>query len=98
MMLSWQVLCYAVAAWVVRLPDALPHLLAASRTHCWKPLLLLLLLLLLLQGHAARVTSVAFDEELIVSGDTSSIVKLWGMDDLRCRYVQVVHCPSASVQ
>lgn len=38
-----------------------------------------------LQGHAARVMSVAFDEELIVSGDTSSIVKLWGMDDLRCR-------------
>lgn len=38
-----------------------------------------------LQGHPGRVTCVAFDDSLLVSGCAASVVKLWSMDDLRCR-------------
>ncbi|KAG2429919.1 hypothetical protein HXX76_010699, partial [Chlamydomonas incerta] len=38
-----------------------------------------------LQGHPGRVTAVAFDDQLLVSGCTGSVVKLWSMDELKCK-------------
>ncbi|EFJ47152.1 hypothetical protein VOLCADRAFT_92304 [Volvox carteri f. nagariensis] len=38
-----------------------------------------------LQGHPGRVSCVAFDDSTLVSGCVGSVVKLWSMDDLRCR-------------
>ncbi|KAF5827248.1 WD40-repeat-containing domain protein [Dunaliella salina] len=38
-----------------------------------------------LTGHAGRVTSVACNDEHLLSGCTQSVVKLWSMDDLKCR-------------
>lgn len=36
-----------------------------------------------LRGHAGRVTSVAFDDERILSGCSQGTVKLWSMDELK---------------
>ncbi|PNH06146.1 Cell division control protein 4 [Tetrabaena socialis] len=39
-----------------------------------------------LQGHPGRVTALAFDESLLVSGCAGAVVKLWSMDELRCKW------------
>jgi len=36
-----------------------------------------------LRGHSGRVTSVAFDDERILSGCSQGTVKLWSMDELK---------------
>lgn len=36
-----------------------------------------------LRGHSGRVTSVAFDDERILSGCSQGVVKLWSMDELK---------------
>jgi WD40 repeat protein len=36
-----------------------------------------------LRGHSGRVTSVAFDDERILSGCSQGSVKLWSMDELK---------------
>eukprot|EP00878_Enallax_costatus_P006944 GHUV01007277.1.p1 GENE.GHUV01007277.1~~GHUV01007277.1.p1 ORF type:complete len:604 (+),score=213.23 GHUV01007277.1:1623-3434(+) len=36
-----------------------------------------------LRGHTGRVTSVAFDDEFIISGCSQATVKLWSMDELK---------------
>ncbi|KAG2442093.1 hypothetical protein HYH02_009582 [Chlamydomonas schloesseri] len=50
-----------------------------------------------LQGHPGRVTSVAFDEQLLVSGCTGSVVKLWSMDELKCKRTARHEGPVTSV-
>lgn len=37
-----------------------------------------------LPGHPGRLTSVAFDDDTLVSGCTGGVVRLWSMDELRC--------------
>ncbi len=37
-----------------------------------------------LPGHPGRLTAVAFDDEVLVSGCTGGVVRLWSMDELRC--------------
>ena len=45
-----------------------------------------------LKGHTGRVTSVAFDDNLVVSGCSQGGVRIWGMDDLKCvRSVRTAH-------
>ena len=42
--------------------------------------------------HAGRVTGVAFDDNLVVSGCNQGSVRIWGMDDLKCaRSVRTAH-------
>jgi WD40 repeat protein len=36
-----------------------------------------------LRGHSGRVTSVTFDDEVILSGCSQGVVKLWSMDELK---------------
>ncbi|WIA31181.1 hypothetical protein OEZ86_001186 [Tetradesmus obliquus] len=36
-----------------------------------------------LRGHTGRVTAVAFDDDLIISGCSQGTVKLWSMDELK---------------
>ncbi|KAL6761335.1 WD40-repeat-containing domain protein [Haematococcus lacustris] len=37
-----------------------------------------------LKGHAGRVTCLAFDEQLLVSGCSQAGLKVWSMDELKC--------------
>eukprot|EP00798_Chlamydomonas_sp_ICE-L_P012535 gene12535-15751_t len=40
---------------------------------------------MLAKGHTGRVSCVAFDDDIILSGCTQATLKVWGMDDLKCR-------------
>ncbi|GAX84708.1 hypothetical protein CEUSTIGMA_g12130.t1 [Chlamydomonas eustigma] len=37
-----------------------------------------------LKGHAGTVTSIAFNDQMVVSGCNQGAVRIWGMDDLKC--------------
>ena len=45
-----------------------------------------------LKGHTGRVHSVAYDEELVVSGCSQGAVRVWNIDDLKCsRHIRTAH-------
>ena len=45
-----------------------------------------------LKGHTGRVNTLAYDENLVVSGCSLGALRFWGMDDLKCsRNVRVAH-------
>eukprot|EP00955_Chlamydomonas_euryale_P013391 144381-Chlamydomonas_euryale.AAC.2 len=45
-----------------------------------------------LQGHASHVACVAYDDNVVLSGDAGGMLRVWGMDDLKpARTVRAAH-------